>query len=488
MITVVVLLLQLCATLSFFDCGVHAIAHDANATDNGRQQQQQHFVGDVNGDFVFDPATGGRVIVNGIDATQTLNDTMQLVHELEGENKQLRAMIENLWKWSEQKLSSSSSSSGNGDSLCAVAVDVMQEIPTLGAFDWEYFEMDRVAHLAVANVYDNDSNRVNSVIYRHDGTRFVAMQEIPTTGAFSWEYFEMDGVAHLAVANHADIGSTRLNSVIYRFDGNRNRFVSLQEIPTIGGYGWKYFELDGGVAHLAIANHRDNARDDIWNVSSLIYRYDGSSFVPAQEIPTFGATDWEYFELDGIAHLVVANNCDGNFRDTNYRVKSIVYRFNGAHFVPMQEISTFGAMDWEYFELGGVAHLAVANHRDGNNYHVNSVIYRFNGTSFAVMQEIPTFGAIGWEFFELHGLAYLAVANHRNHDNWRVNSVVYRYDGTRFMSAQEISTVGAHDWEYFELGGTAHLAVANARVESNNWRTNSIIYRFTAPPITDLCP
>ena len=112
---------------------------------------------------------------------------------------------------------------------------------------------------------------INSKIYRWTGTsesgRFSEFQSIATVGAMEWEFFEMAGTAYLAVANHFD---RRYNyyheSKIYKWDGTR--FEEFQSIPTVGAKSIRAFEI-AGVTYLAVANERDGHRHYI---DSIIYK------------------------------------------------------------------------------------------------------------------------------------------------------------------------------------------------------------------------
>ena len=76
-----------------------------------------------------------------------------------------------------------------------------QVIETNGAYDWEYFTIEGIHYLAVAN-WNNDSSFItNSYIYKWNGNTFSFHQSIETQGAVDWKYFTIDGDYFLAVAN-----------------------------------------------------------------------------------------------------------------------------------------------------------------------------------------------------------------------------------------------------------------------------------------------
>ena len=94
--------------------------------------------------------------------------------------------------------------------------ELAQEIATSGGRRLKTFVMDGVTHLAVANYIDDSGYNIMSTIYRHSNVsgRFELMQEVATSGAHDWESFLIKGTTFLAVANYCNgssyniIGST----------------------------------------------------------------------------------------------------------------------------------------------------------------------------------------------------------------------------------------------------------------------------------------
>ena len=65
-----------------------------------------------------------------------------------------------------------------------------QTIGTHGGHDVEYFTISGEHYLAVANVDNGTTKRLNSVIYRWNGTSFFAFQNIATKGAASFNFLQ----------------------------------------------------------------------------------------------------------------------------------------------------------------------------------------------------------------------------------------------------------------------------------------------------------
>ena len=76
-------------------------------------------------------------------------------------------------------------------------------------------------------------------------------------------------------------------------------FYQHQGITTDNPQDVEYFEIAGN-SYLAAANQHNNITS---NVDSKIYRWNDTSFVEIQSIPTHWATDWEYFSI-GTDHFL----------------------------------------------------------------------------------------------------------------------------------------------------------------------------------------
>ena len=203
--------------------------------------------------------------------------------------------------------------------------ELAQELATSGAFGWEAFTHSGVVHLALANYFNGNSYNVMSQIYRHStvsGQLFELVQEVQTSGAIDWEAFPLTGVTYLAVANSFN-GSTHLiDSHIYRYSTASGLFEVVQEVATTGAYGWKAF-AHNGVAHLAVANYYN---DETRQIDSRIYRHatESGRFEVTQGVATLGAVDWEALSLNGVTYLAVANHNS----DFGYNLLSRIYAFD----------------------------------------------------------------------------------------------------------------------------------------------------------------
>ena len=347
-----------------------------------------------------------------------------------------------------------------------------QGVATNGAHDLEFFTIDDVPYLAVANGRNDATHDVNSIIYQWDGASFVKYQSIPTRGASDAEFFAIDSEHYLAVANRRDDATHDVESKVYRWDGAA--FVEFQSIPTHGARDWEFFTI-AGEAYLAVANMRD---DETHHVDSILYRWDGTGFVAFQAIATHGAAAWESFTIGDEVYLAVANRYIGSTRYND----STIYRWDGTAFVEFQSLPTRGAADWAFFTLDDASYLAVANQYDGATYDVDSRIYKWNGAGFEELQFIPTHGANDWEFFTVDGLAYLVVANTCSDHDHDIKSRIYAWNGTRFVECAAIPTHGAKDWEAFTIDSHSYLGVANSTDDTTS-AVASMVYRYDQPGV-----
>ncbi|KAM8737574.1 thrombospondin-type laminin G domain and EAR repeat-containing protein-like [Acanthopagrus schlegelii] len=290
-----------------------------------------------------------------------------------------------------------------------------QNISTYGALAWRHFNMGKKTYLVVSNSgggsdKQRESQMDFSVIYKWSKKRkrFVQFQTLQTHCARDWEAFNINQQAYLAVANHRKGNNNHtIDSVIYKWDRSTKSFEVYQMLPTSGAYDWEFFTV-GPYHFLVVANAFDGVTT---SVDSVIYVWVDGSFRVFQTIKTFCATDWEMFQIGSRVFLVVANghrlHANG---PSQYAINSTIYELdmNGQLFVRFQDIMTYSAVDWEFFTLGEEYFLVVANSFNGESYSLNSILYRWQGyEGFVPVHWLPTIGCSDWEFFSSKGESYL---------------------------------------------------------------------------------
>ena len=346
----------------------------------------------------------------------------------------------------------------------------------------KHFEISEVgSFLAIATHQKIDSSNapVNSPIYKwEDDARWTLYQNIETFEAQAIDFIVANGVPLLIVAN---MGGRK--SPVYRWDYERKMFQLHQNIPSSQARDVAAFEI-AGVQYLAVANHaRITGGNPVFNTNSIIYKWSHNQFVEYQQIPTKGAIDIEHFKIQQYNLLAIANVFDG----TTTAVDSVVYFLdpNTKLFRSLQSIPTFGATDWEYLEVNGDYYLVVANtmkirrqtarptqaprvpslHSD-NGKDIHSVIYKLDISTiqFKPYQEISTANASDWETFTVGCDHYLIVSNsNAGGDDKQITSVVYKYQGLeQFVPVHTIRMQGAVSWEHYSQDNEQYLAYASS--------------------------
>ena len=136
---------------------------------------------------------------------------------------------------------------------------------------------------------------------------FEKYQDLPTKGAYAIEQFSIDGSLFLGFANfYDDINGYNTDSYIYKLDDSTGNFLLYQTIDTKGGRDMEYFTI-ADKHYLAVRSLRDKTT---FRLNSAIYQWDGTHFIVVQNIPTLGATSFDFFKIFLDMFLVVTNNND----------------------------------------------------------------------------------------------------------------------------------------------------------------------------------
>ena len=343
----------------------------------------------------------------------------------------------------------------------------VQDLPTRGAQDVEHFTINGSVFLAFANYHgDIDKHQTHSMVYKleEQTVKFNLLQDLPTTGAFRLEYFSTADKHFLAVANHYD-GTYLLDSTVYQWNGQQ--FDVFQNIPTKGGTDFTFFTINSE-NYLTVANYDDGSR-------SVIYKWSSGRFVKFQEIQTEGALESAAFVINNDTFIAFAYRYNSHQK---FAVQSAVFKWSGGQFVKLQSLQTYGALGVTSVNINGHTFLVFANYRNESKYNIDSFIYKWDGNKFVLFQSIPTRGASAWHPFVISGQTFLGVANDRGDSQKNnTQSVVYQACGAHFIKYQEIQTHGARDMTTFEYKGHTYLAVANSQ-NAGKYNINSALYKW----------
>uniref|UniRef100_A0A8C1YF50 Thrombospondin type laminin G domain and EAR repeats n=1 Tax=Cyprinus carpio TaxID=7962 RepID=A0A8C1YF50_CYPCA len=319
-------------------------------------------------------------------------------------------------------------------------------------FDIEVFHITSVGlFMATAN---RDSN-IGSGIYKWTDGRFERYQNISTYDAQAWQYFTVGKKKFLVVANCRGKGAgDQEQSVIYKWSSRKLKFIRYQTLNTHSARDWEAFNIQDET-FLAVANHRQgNVYQNI--IDSTIYIWLGGMFQPYQFI-----TVSEIVILSSLSMIIITMEAPRGHTHPFYTCLS-----KSIHF-----FQTFGAIDWEMFQIENRVFLAVANSQmlteEGTIlYSINSTIYELSMTSqtFIKFQEIETNSALDWEYFTVGDDKFLVVANSYDGNSYSLNSVIYRWQGYEgFIPVHRLSTNGCSDWEYFNTTDGSYLIYSSAR-------------------------
>lgn len=172
-----------------------------------------------------------------------------------------------------------------------------QTVGTHGGHDVEYFTISGKHYLAVANVYNGTTHRLNSVIYLWNGTLFVAFQNFATKGGHSFHFFTIANEPFLTVSSFWDDGKYSINSTIYKW--KNNMFEKFQEIAAEGCRASTAFVINNE-SYIAFAN-------EISSASSVVYRRTGMHFVKLQNLQKNKAMDIKSFYIKDAVFLAIAS-------------------------------------------------------------------------------------------------------------------------------------------------------------------------------------
>ena len=178
-------------------------------------------------------------------------------------------------------------------------------------------------------------------------------------------------------------------------------------------------------------------------------------FVFFQNVSTLGAIDFNFFTIDKEPFLTAANYRN----DVTNSINSIIYKWKNQRFEKFQEIATNGCRKSVAFEINNESYVAFANAVG------NSVVYKWSGKGFLKLQTLQK--AMDANFFYINDHAFLAIGH------WSGHSFIYEWNGSKFVLFQSITTPNAWGSHSFVRCGQTFLGVTDRS------STNSPLYRFS---------
>jgi EPTP domain-containing protein len=236
------------------------------------------------------------------------------------------------------------------------------------------------------------------------------MQRIPTSGARAVEAFTAAGLELLAIPQLArdmpggppgmNGGDSDTELLLLRLSGER--FEPWSTLPAPGGEDAEFFTI-GERSFLAIASIRTGSGPYEFATESRIFAWDRDQFVPFQSVATFAAKQWKHWSIGerhflGLAQGVVRAGHEDRNRD------SVVYEWDGSSFVEHQRIPSRWAYNWHAFSVGDTFFVAHADHVGA------SVLYRWDGAQLQPHQTLAAKGGRAFATFDDGTATYLVAA------------------------------------------------------------------------------
>jgi hypothetical protein len=355
---------------------------------------------------------------------------------------------------------------------------LVQALPTSGARAVEAFSHSGVHYLAVAQMakdiagqpakMNGGDSDVETQIYRWADGRFELHQSLKVPGGEDAEFFWIGRRAFLATASIREgAGKYEFNVDSKIFEFIHGRFEEFQRIPTFAAKQWRHFTI-GSRHFLALAQGVVMDGVVATNPSkSCIFEWDGALFLPFQEVRSAWGYNWECIEVDGQTLLGYADHAE----------RSILLRWDGSAFQPFQEMDGSSGRAFCCFRHSGETWLAFANLLG------ESLVYRWSNGSFRRDQALSGPGGREFTWFTTDRAGYLVQVNflHGSRESplTELESVIYRCQRGTFSAIETFPTLGGTDTDAFKIGAHQYLAVANSLTADIRFRADSHIYRIT---------
>merc|ERR1711998_538360 len=205
--------------------------------------------------------------------------------------------------------------------------------------------------------------------------------QIETTGARDARFFETpDNTEWLAFANYGtDLDGTQTDSIegyatIYK--KNNGAYIMHQKIPFTKALKVKYFERNG-TSYLLATTYYDGT---YLTHKSILYKWNSlGKIVETNFLITDHANDIETIHIGERFFLLVTNIWNGG----DYHIDSNLWEWKSENDIELyQSISTHGASDAEFYSIEGNLYLAIANWAGENE------IFKWNGEKFVSFQKL----------------------------------------------------------------------------------------------------
>ncbi len=203
------------------------------------------------------------------------------------------------------------------------------------------------------------------------------------------------------------------------------------------------------------------------NRDSVIYEWDGSSFVEFQQIRSKWAYNWHPLWIGDSFFVAHADHVE----------PSLLYRWDGERFVEHQELRDHAGRAFASFE------------RDGDHFVIvvglaaPPIVMRWDGDRFLPIQELPGLGAREVRAVEHDGRLFVIRINFilgtpLDPEPELVSQVYEWLDGALHVVA-EFPTCGGTDVKIVSVGATVEFVVTNSLSPLVRFATDTIVYSMS---------
>ena len=334
------------------------------------------------------------------------------------------------------------------------------------------------------------------------------------------------GETYLTFASKGAPDGSKSGTKLFKYNAETTKFDVYQDIDVEGKYirDIDHFTHDGADWLILCISERKNEQGNVVNdAMSELHKWNTKTekFEFYQNLPSIGARDAEFFVVDAVACIAIANTKNVDPKDRI--LPSFVYKWNSntLKFERGEDIeNTEGNYDFDYFELqtrcldstGAIkvenaSFLAAAFSTNGTVREVESPVYKWHGWGGAnkgwkIHQKLPGLGTRDVEFFQMpsHNVvskssgdtgkegyiakgkscpratanphntreyrncinSFLAVGNHEynNKKDNDVHSAIYAWSmwQNKFIPIQSVPTFGQRDFDYvYDAPSDSHM-------------------------------
>jgi hypothetical protein len=360
----------------------------------------------------------------------------------------------------------------------ALSLTELQRIPTSGARAVEPVAVDGMELLAIPQLaYDvadrepgmngGDSD-TELLLLRRVAGRFAPWSTLSAPGGEDAEFFVIDDRAFLAVA------SLRSGSGPYEFTTEsqihtwrEGRFVPFQSITTFAAKQWRHWRI-GDRHFLGLAQGVRPPGTAGPNRESVVFEWDGSSFVEHQRIPSQWAYNWHPFTIGETFYVAHAEHLDA----------SVLYRWDGERLLPHQTLAARGGRAFASFDVDGASYLLVAGLLDPPR------LMRWNGDRFDVVQTLDGLGARELTVLTCGDQLVVVRVNFilgtPADPHPALDSQVYAWSSGALEVAARFPTSGGTDVAVIDDGDDVQLVVSNSLSPQVRFATDTVLYSLSS--------